>query len=137
MFSPIFSTNFSQLEQLKRKTNFLLVLNRVFFRRFGPMKSLLSFQMLKLRKIRGKQDWWFDVTIKIVVNNSIIFLFEKTRILSSSSSIFRNDFLFAFEKCANTLCIVHLYLQTKFESKFDYCAIISESYFFIWWWPIS
>ena len=35
LFSPIFFTNFSQLEQLKKKTSFLLV-------RFGPMKSLCS-----------------------------------------------------------------------------------------------
>ena len=72
------------------------------------MKSLFSFQMLKLRKIRGKQDWWFDVTIKIVVNYSIIFLFEKTSILSSSSSIFHNDFLSIFI-CLRKMCkyIVH------------------------------
>ena len=31
LFSPIFSMNFSQLEQLKKKTNFLLVQNRFFF----------------------------------------------------------------------------------------------------------
>ena len=42
LFPPIFSTNFSQLEQLKKKTNFLLVLNR-FILGFGPMKSLFSF----------------------------------------------------------------------------------------------
>ena len=36
-------------------------------------KVFFLFQLLKLRKIRGKnwgkQDWWFDVTNKIIVNN--------------------------------------------------------------------
>jgi hypothetical protein len=68
LFSPIFSTNFSQLEQLKKKANFLLVQNSFFFLGFGPMRSLFSFLNAKLRKIRrkiwGKQDWWFDVTKK-------------------------------------------------------------------------
>ena len=53
---PQFSLRvFSQLEQLKKKTKFLLVQNRFFFLSFGPT--------FKLRKIRGKnwdkQDWWF------------------------------------------------------------------------------
>ena len=63
LFSPIFSTNFSQFEQLKKITNFLLVQNRFFFLSFGPMKSLLSFSTAQLRKFRGKnwgkQDSWF------------------------------------------------------------------------------
>ena len=42
LYSPIFSTNFSQFEKLKKITNFLLVQKR-FFVNFGPMRSLFSF----------------------------------------------------------------------------------------------
>ena len=54
LFSPIFSPNFSQLEQLKKP--FLLVQNR-FFLSFGPIKSLIYF--LSGGKNWGKQDSWF------------------------------------------------------------------------------
>ena len=68
LFSPIFSTKFSQLEQLKKKTNFLLVQNR-FFLRLGPMKSLFSFSTEKNSwKNLGKTRfvvWCFDLTNKI------------------------------------------------------------------------
>ena len=67
---PNFSHDFFQLERLKRKTTFLSIGSKqIFFLGFGPMKSLFSFQMLKLTKVRGKffgkKDWWFDVTNKI------------------------------------------------------------------------
>jgi hypothetical protein len=55
LFFPIFSTIFSQFEQLKKITNFLLVQNR-FFLSFGPLKSLFSFSTAQLRKFRGK-NW--------------------------------------------------------------------------------
>ena len=42
VFPNIFSTKVSQLEELKKKTNFLLVQNS-FFLSFVPMKSLFSF----------------------------------------------------------------------------------------------
>ena len=71
LFSPIFSTNFSQLEQLKKKTNFLLVQNR-FFLGLGQMKSLFSFSSTQTEKNSWKKlgktrfvVWWFDVTNKI------------------------------------------------------------------------
>ena len=50
--SPIFSTNLSQLEQLKKKTNFLLV----FFSILDQWKDDFLFHLLKLRKICGK-NW--------------------------------------------------------------------------------
>ena len=49
LFSTIFSTNFSQLQQLKKKTNSLLVQN-MFFLGFGPMKSLFSFSTAEAEK---------------------------------------------------------------------------------------
>ena len=65
------STNIFQLEQLKKKTNFLLVQNRLFLS-FGPMKSLFSFSTAQTEKILWKKlgktrlvVWWFDVTNKI------------------------------------------------------------------------
>ena len=74
LFSPIFSTKFSQLEQLEKKSNILLVQNRSFLS-FGPMKSLFSFSSGQSennsRKKLGKTKfvvWWFDVTNKIVIN---------------------------------------------------------------------
>ena len=51
---PNFSTNFSQLEQFKKKANFLLVQNR-FFLSFGPMKSLFSFSTAKIEKKSWKK----------------------------------------------------------------------------------
>ena len=48
----LISPNFSQLEQLKKKTNFLLVQN-MFFLSFGPMKSLFSF----LKSQTEKNSW--------------------------------------------------------------------------------
>ena len=63
LFSPFFSTNFSQFEQLKKITTFLLVQNR-YFLSFGPMKSLFSFSTAQLKKLRKTRFvvWWFDVT---------------------------------------------------------------------------
>ena len=44
---------------------------------FGPIRICFLFQLLKLRKIRGKnwgkQDWWFDVT-----NNYLVQLIQTT-----------------------------------------------------------
>ena len=58
-FPHIFSINFSQLQLLKKKTNFLLVQNRVFLG-FGPMKSLLSSSTAENSwKKLGKQYWLF------------------------------------------------------------------------------
>ena len=54
LFSPIFSTKFSQLEQLKKKTNFLLVKNSAFLS-FGPMTSLVSFSTAKTEKKSWKK----------------------------------------------------------------------------------
>ena len=72
LFPPIFSSNYSQLEQLKKKTNFSLVRNRFFFS-FGPMKSLLSFSTGQTEQILWKQlgkirlvIWWFDGMNKII-----------------------------------------------------------------------
>ena len=63
LFSPIFSTNVSPFEQLKKKTNILLVQNRFFFSVLDQWKVCFLFQLLKKRKIRGKkwgnQDWLF------------------------------------------------------------------------------
>jgi hypothetical protein len=73
LFSSIFSANFCQLDQLKKKTNFLLVQNR-FFLKFGPMKSLFSFSSPQTEKTSWKKlgktrfmVWWFDVTNKILL----------------------------------------------------------------------
>ena len=49
LFPPIFSTNFSQLEQLKKKTNFLL-----FFSVLDQWKVCILFQLVKLRNNWGK-----------------------------------------------------------------------------------
>ena len=49
-FPQFFSTNFSQFEQLKKITNFLLVQNRFFFLSFGPTKSCLSFSTAQTEK---------------------------------------------------------------------------------------
>ena len=68
--------------------------------------------MLKLRKVRGKNfekkiGGLMSRTRYVVDNYSFLFLFEKTRILSSSSSFiyqfFFHLFLFDFEKFANKL----------------------------------
>ena len=52
-------------EQMKKKTNFSQKVTEK-----NPIMCLLSFQLLKLRKICGKnwgkQDWWIDVTNKIL-----------------------------------------------------------------------
>ena len=79
LFSPIFPPNFSHLEQLKNKTNFLLVQNSCFFS-FVPMKSLFSFSNAQTEKnLRKKLEktklvvWWFDVMTKILV---LVFVFN-------------------------------------------------------------
>ena len=63
LFSPIFSTNFSQFQQLKRKQTFYLSKTDFFFFILDQWKVWFLFQQLKLRKIRGKywgkQDSWF------------------------------------------------------------------------------
>jgi hypothetical protein len=33
---------------------------------FGPIKSLFSFSTAQAEKNWGKQDWWFDVTNRIL-----------------------------------------------------------------------
>jgi hypothetical protein len=74
----LISPNFSQLEQLKKKTNFLLVQN-MFFLSFGPMKSLFSFSTSQTEKNSWKKIGenkigvrWFDVTNKIYVHKSLV-----------------------------------------------------------------
>ena len=63
----ILSTNFSQFVQLKKKVNFILV-QTGFFSVLDQWKVYFLFQLIKLRKIRGKnwgkQNWLFDVTNK-------------------------------------------------------------------------
>ena len=49
LFSPIFPMNFSQIEQLKKETNFSLVQNWG-KTCFGPMKSLFSFSTAQTEK---------------------------------------------------------------------------------------
>ena len=66
------TTKFSHLEQLKKKTNILLVQNR-FFLNFGLTKSLFSFSPPQTEKNLWKKlgktrfvVWWFDVMNKII-----------------------------------------------------------------------
>jgi hypothetical protein len=62
LFYPILSTNFSQFEQLKMKTNFLLVQNRFFFSHFSNWKR--NHNKFLLKKIVdsefeiGETIWW-------------------------------------------------------------------------------
>ena len=137
---PNFSHEFFSARAVEKKNNLSIGSKQIYFLGFGPVKSLFSFQMLKLRIVRwknlGKKDWWFDVTNKIVVTLFFSFLKKQGFCQVHSSSIFQiifHLFLFDFEKCANEL---YFYiLETKFESKFDYCAI--RIHYFIWWWAIS
>ena len=80
--------NFSQFEQFKKITNFLLVQNRFFFVNLGPMKSLFSFSTALLRKFRGKnwgeQDSW--------IGDSMSWIDTKYILEHFSSSSFRNSF---------------------------------------------
>ena len=77
LFFPIFSTNFSQLEQLKRIANFFIGPKQIFFSlSFGPMKSLFSFSTAKNEKRSWKKlgktrfvVWWFDVTNWLLMSN--------------------------------------------------------------------
>ena len=73
LFSPKLSPKLSQLEQLKKKTNYLLVQNR-FFLSFGQTKSLFSVSSGWTEKISRKKMgkikfvvWQFDVTNKIIL----------------------------------------------------------------------
>ena len=50
VFPPIFSTKFSQLEQLKKKTDFLLVQNRFFFQVGTNEKFVFFFNCLNWEK---------------------------------------------------------------------------------------
>jgi hypothetical protein len=75
LFSPIFSTNFSQLEQLKKKTNCWS--KTVFFFSFGPINFLFLFQPSNWEKIVEKIGdnkigclVLFDVTNKIQKKHS-------------------------------------------------------------------
>ena len=78
LFYPIFSTNFFQLEQLKKKTNFLLVQNSCFLN-FGPMRSSFSFsspQTEKIsRKILGKTN---EISVFIKIRENLTFKFLET-----------------------------------------------------------
>ena len=69
---PIFFYEIFSVEQLKKITNFLLVQNS-FFSVLDQWKVCYLFQLLKLRKIRGKNwgkqklfFWWIDVTNKTI-----------------------------------------------------------------------
>ena len=66
-FFHIFFFQFELFEQLKKKTNFLLVQNR-FFSQSWTNEKLLSFSTTKTEKKLGKTrlvSWWIDVTNKI------------------------------------------------------------------------
>jgi hypothetical protein len=75
LVSPNLSTKFSQFEHLKKKTNFSLVQNQE-KTCLGPIQNLFSLSTAQVEKIRGKnlgkQDWWFDVTIKIYYFDSTL-----------------------------------------------------------------
>ena len=102
-FLQFFPRFFSQFDQLKKKTNLLLVQNMFFFR-FGPMKSCFFNYLLKLRKIRGKKlgntrlvVWWFDVANKIFTAtfknvDSKIFVKLSDEMVTTNSEFFNHQF---------------------------------------------
>ena len=70
LFSPILSTEFFSAWKVEKENYLFIDPKQVSLKILDQWKGFFLFQLVKLRKICGKnwekQDWWFDVTKNII-----------------------------------------------------------------------
>ena len=112
IFPPILSTNLSQFEQLKKKTNFLLVQNMFFFLSLPVEKEII----INIRRF-GIRNWWklSDESINFPPSQNFILFCKSLKItkVTPLKMLCHLYFLIPSDQCVRKI------LHRQFEPFFD------------------